>query len=85
MTAKNNFLAKRKLIVHYTYINDKQAPLIRLQGQWLRELGFTTGSRIEVAEQDGALLIKVAETHDVSYTSTRRNTGQKNRFECPLR
>jgi hypothetical protein len=73
MTAKNKFLAKRKLTVYYTYINDKQAPLIRLQGQWLRELGFTTGSQIEVAEQDGALLIKVAENHNVSYTPRGQN------------
>jgi hypothetical protein len=77
MTAKNDSLMKRTLTVYYTYINKKQAPLIRLQGQWLRELGFTTGSQIEVEGNVGMLLIKVAENHDISYAPIRRNSGQR--------
>jgi toxic protein SymE len=73
MPGKKDCKTKRKLTVYTTYNNDKQVPLIRLQGQWLQKLGFTVGSKIEVEGEDGTLLITVVERHNISY----RNTVQR--------
>lgn len=48
----------RILTVYYTRQNDATWPLIRLQGRWLRELGFLPGAKIEVQENKGSLFIK---------------------------
>lgn len=50
----------RILRVYYTYDNDSRTlwSLIRLQGKWLQNLGFSPGTRIAVEEQNGTLLIE---------------------------
>lgn len=54
IVAKNH----RTLTVYDTYANNKQVPLIRLQGKWLQKLGFTIGGKIVVEEKEkGTLLI----------------------------
>jgi toxic protein SymE len=49
----------RILTVYYMYQNNKQVPLIRLQGKWLQELGFELGGKIEVAARNEVLLIRI--------------------------
>ena len=68
---------KRRLTVYTTFINNRDAPLIRLQGQWLLEFGFTAGSKIKVEGADGLLLITMAERCVVRYDPVQRNTGQR--------
>ncbi len=49
----------RILKVYYHHFTDRNrtVPLIRLQGAWLEKLGFTTGSKLKVSEQEGQLTI----------------------------
>ena len=53
----------RILTVYYTYLNNgkNRWPLIRLQGKWLQDLGFHSGSKITIEEHGGALLIKAVD------------------------
>lgn len=37
----------------YNSVRYKSVPLIRMQGKWLEELGFETGSEIDVEYLDG--------------------------------
>ncbi|MCD7724961.1 MAG: type I toxin-antitoxin system SymE family toxin [Clostridiales bacterium] len=37
--------------------NYKETPVIRLQGQWLKELGFDIGNHVNVECQGGRLII----------------------------
>ncbi len=46
-------MQKRILSVYYSYTGDKEVPQIRLQGKWLKELGFETGKKIVVLADDG--------------------------------
>lgn len=39
----------------------RYTPCIRLQGQWLKNLGFNTGDRIIVKEEAGRLIIELAD------------------------
>ncbi|TCL35110.1 type I toxin-antitoxin system toxin SymE [Anaerospora hongkongensis] len=52
--------SSRILTVYYTYLNNGKDrwPLIRLQGKWLQDLGFSSGAKIEVTESNGGLFIK---------------------------
>lgn len=47
------------LTVYYHYQNNKQVPIIRLQGKWLRQLGFEPGDKITVATRKGILLVRL--------------------------
>ena len=40
--------------------NYKEVPYIRLQGKWLQELGFEIGRKIEVEENEGLIVIRIA-------------------------
>lgn len=42
----------------------KDTPLIRLQGDWLRKLGFEIGGRVEVEETQEQLTIRLVPTDD---------------------
>jgi antitoxin component of MazEF toxin-antitoxin module len=42
----------------------KQTPLIRLSGDWLRQLGFEIGSKIEVEQKQEQLLIRLVPKKD---------------------
>jgi toxic protein SymE len=51
-------MEKRQLTVSYTYTQSgKEIPFIRLQGKWLKELGFEIGEKITVKEQRGLLVL----------------------------
>ncbi len=39
--------------------NYKEAPAIRIQGKWLRDLGFKTGCKVIVEENHGLLTIRL--------------------------
>lgn len=39
----------------------KSVPQIRMQGKWLEELGFKTGSEINVEYLDGKLIVELVE------------------------
>ena len=41
----------------YRSMGDKSVPQIRMQGKWLEELGFESGSEINVECLDGKLII----------------------------
>lgn len=56
--SEKNLHIKRVLRVYYTYIKDHEVPLIRLEGRWLYDLGFTTDSHIQVEGKTGELMIK---------------------------
>jgi toxic protein SymE len=44
----------------------KNTPAIRIQGQWLSELGFELGDKVKVKCEDGCLTItKEAATSDI--------------------
>lgn len=47
----------RKLKVNYKSSNDKYVPAIILQGKWLEEYGFQTGTYISVECENGKLTI----------------------------
>ena len=49
----------RILTVSYIYQTDKPVPIIRLQGKWLRKLGFEPDSKIKVTARTGVLLIRL--------------------------
>ena len=51
-------MTKRFLAISYIFQNQKSVPLIRLQGRWLQELGFTIGSKVKIEVKNGMLLIK---------------------------
>lgn len=44
--------------------NYKPVPYIRMQGRWLRQLGFEIGRKIEVEEHEGLMVIRVASTDE---------------------
>lgn len=46
----------------YTSSGYKSVPQIRIQGKWLEELGFETGSEINVECLDGKLIITKCES-----------------------
>jgi toxic protein SymE len=51
-------MEKRQLTVSYTYTQSgKEIPFIRLQGKWLKELGFEIGKKITVKEQQCLLVV----------------------------
>lgn len=52
-------MQKRILSVYYSYTGDKEVPQIRLQGKWLKELGFETGKKIVVLAENGVLEIRL--------------------------
>lgn len=53
-------MQKRILSVYYSYTGDKEVPQIRLQGKWLKELGFETGKKIVVLAKNEVLEIRTA-------------------------
>ena len=48
----------RRMKVYYTYLNNKQLPFIRLNGNWLKEYNFTVGDEIEISCCNELLLIR---------------------------
>lgn len=51
-------MEKKQLTIYYHYTqSNKEVPLIRLQGQWLREFGFNIGEKIEVTLEENKLVI----------------------------
>lgn len=51
-------MEERQLTVSYTFTQSgKGVPFIRLQGKWLKELGFEIGEKITVKEQQGLLIL----------------------------
>ena len=45
----------------YTPGSVKHYPMIRLQGKWLKEMGFRIGDRIVVSANAGAIVINKSE------------------------
>lgn len=58
-------MAKRKeyrdLTVGDVYRNGKSAPMLRVSGMWLEELGFKTGDFVRIKCEDGQLVISLNE------------------------
>ena len=44
--------------------NYKETPVIHLQGQWLKEIGFESGRYIQVVCEDGKLVITLDEERE---------------------
>ncbi len=56
-----SFKKVRNMTVYYQYPRwDKreQVPTIRLKGNWLKEIGFDVGDKIEVEGEEGRLVIR---------------------------
>lgn len=50
---------KRTLKISRTFLTGyRSIPLIRLQGVWIRNLGFKEGEYIEIEEEPGLIIIK---------------------------
>ena len=47
----------RRLKVYYKYVNGKQIPVVLLQGEWIRKLGFEIESHVIIREKKGKLII----------------------------
>lgn len=56
---KDDEIQKRILSVYYSYTGNKKVPQIRLQGKWLKELGFAIGEKIIVLPKNGIIEIKI--------------------------
>jgi len=52
------FLKVRVLTITSVTSNKKEVPQIRIQGDWLEKLGFTTGKKMIVAESYGKLVLR---------------------------
>ena len=50
-------MMERKLTVGYVPGDGKHYPMIRLQGKWLEELGFSVGDRVVVMACEGRIVI----------------------------
>ncbi|MBP2656326.1 MAG: Toxin SymE, type toxin-antitoxin system [Firmicutes bacterium] len=48
---------RRILTVSYMYRGSERLPMIRLQGSWMKELGFSVGDRIRVSAKAGRIII----------------------------
>ena len=55
-----NFKSERKITVYAAPTQDNDTPLIRLQGKWLREVGFDIGDPVIVEVRGGELRITPA-------------------------
>jgi len=49
----------RRLKVYYKYVNNKQVPVLLLQGEWIRKLGFDIEEHVIIREKKGKLLINL--------------------------
>ncbi|GGI24386.1 SymE family type I addiction module toxin [Pedobacter mendelii] len=47
----------RCLKVYYKYVNGNQIPVILLQGEWIRKLGFEVEDHVIIHEKKGKLII----------------------------
>ncbi|MDN5316102.1 MAG: toxic protein SymE [Thermoanaerobacterium sp.] len=71
-------MQKRILSVYYSYTGDKEVPQIRLQGKWLKELGFEIGKKIVVLAKNGVLVIRIASAeNNVSLVKKDNNKVSK--------
>lgn len=70
-------MENRILTVYYTYQSGKGRPLIRLQGKWLQDLGFKTGSKIEVKEENGVLSIRAVPSDNTAKQSSTTPAQRK--------
>jgi len=50
---------ERKLTVSYIHFDKKPVPYIRLSDAWLKNLGFQTGRKVIVREQQERLVIEL--------------------------
>jgi hypothetical protein len=44
-----------------TYRKGRWVPALRLAGDWLEQIGFTEGAKVNVAAENGRLVLTVAE------------------------
>ena len=44
-----------------TYRKERWVPALRLAGDWLQQIGFTEGVKVNVAAESGRLVLTVAE------------------------
>jgi len=49
----------RRLKVYYKYVNSKQVPVLLLQGEWIRKLGFDIQEHVIIQEKKGKLVINL--------------------------
>lgn len=59
-------MKERHLKVYETSGCGPIVPQIRLQGNWLSEIGYTAGEKIIVSHKDGKLIIELASAASVS-------------------
>lgn len=52
-------MKERKLTISYIHFDKKPVPYIRLSGAWLKSLGFQTGRKVKVLEEQGRLVIEL--------------------------
>jgi hypothetical protein len=51
----------RSLTVGYIYARNKKIPALRLSGDWLSELGFGSGQKVQIKQLPGQLTIQLVE------------------------
>lgn len=71
-------MAKRQLKVYEAPgCTARDIPCIRLQGRWLEELGFKTGSGFVVEEKAGKLIIELVKESPEEYIEYKKKKSLK--------
>lgn len=60
-------MKSREMTVYRARGNGKDltVPMIMMQGEWLRDMGFAVGDRVSVTLQDGKLVVESNETRNL--------------------
>ena len=51
----------RRITVGYIYANNRKVPALRLSGNWLSDLGFGSGQKVQIKQLPGELTIQLVE------------------------
>lgn len=71
----------RRLTVSYQHVGDSRewphrplppVPFLRMQGQWLEEMGFAIGAKVGVQVMPGRLVLEVIEPECVAESHAKR-------------
>jgi Toxin SymE, type I toxin-antitoxin system len=76
----------RRLTVSYQNVGDSRewphralppVPFLRMQGQWLDEVGFAIGAKVGVQVMPGRLVLEVVEPECVAEPHVKRTRGSR--------
>ena len=47
----------RRIKIYEATANDRNTPMLRLQGRWLKEAGFYVGNHVDIYVEEGVVVI----------------------------